>query len=95
MNSAAGKPPSVPPTAITPNAVIALGLGSYQTSAIFPAPSATAIQPALIAHLWDQVKSIMERLPVRSANLGTGENWLWHPDFKAILRLPEEHDLSN
>lgn len=32
----------------------------------------------------DQVKSVMERLPVRSVNLGTGENGV-HPDFKAIL----------
>ena len=32
----------------------------------------------------DQVKAIMERLPVRSVNLGTGENGM-HPDFKAIL----------
>src|SRR5207245_9356203 len=32
----------------------------------------------------DQVKSIMERLPIRSVNLGTGENGM-HPDFKAIL----------
>src|SRR6202043_2953194 len=32
----------------------------------------------------DQVKSVMERLPIRSVNLGTGENGL-HPDFKAIL----------
>src|SRR5215470_6734615 len=32
----------------------------------------------------DQVKSIMERLPVRSVNLGTGENGM-HPEFKAIL----------
>lgn len=32
----------------------------------------------------DQVKSVMERLPVRSVNLGTGENGL-HPEFKAIL----------
>lgn len=32
----------------------------------------------------DQVQSVMERLPVRSANLGTGENGL-HPDFKVIL----------
>jgi len=32
----------------------------------------------------DQVKSVMERLPLRSVNLGTGENGL-HPDFKAIL----------
>jgi radical SAM protein with 4Fe4S-binding SPASM domain len=32
----------------------------------------------------EQVKSIMESLPVRSVNLGTGENGM-HPDFKAIL----------
>jgi radical SAM protein with 4Fe4S-binding SPASM domain len=32
----------------------------------------------------DQVKSVMQRLPVRSVNLGTGENGM-HPDFKSIL----------
>lgn len=32
----------------------------------------------------DQIKSVMERLPVRSVNLGTGENGM-HPEFKAIL----------
>jgi radical SAM protein with 4Fe4S-binding SPASM domain len=32
----------------------------------------------------DQVRSVIERLPVRSVNLGTGENGM-HPDFKAIL----------
>src|SRR5712675_339775 len=32
----------------------------------------------------DQVKAVMERLPVRSVNLGTGENGM-HPDFKVIL----------
>ena len=32
----------------------------------------------------DQVKAVMERLPVRSVNLGTGENGM-HPDFKPIL----------
>ncbi len=33
---------------------------------------------------FDQVKSVMERLPIRSVNLGTGENGM-HPDFRAIL----------
>ena len=33
----------------------------------------------------EQVKSILESLPVRSVNLGTGENGL-HPDFRAIVR---------
>src|SRR6202030_2090706 len=32
----------------------------------------------------DAVKAVMERLPVRSVNLGTGENGM-HPDFWAIL----------
>jgi radical SAM protein with 4Fe4S-binding SPASM domain len=32
----------------------------------------------------DQVKAVMERLPVRSVNLGTGENGM-HPEFNAIL----------
>ena len=32
----------------------------------------------------EQVQAVMERLPVRSVNLGTGENGL-HPDFHAIL----------
>src|ERR1700704_7125204 len=32
----------------------------------------------------DQVKAVIERLPLRSVNLGTGENGM-HPDFKAIL----------
>lgn len=40
---------------------------------------------------FEQVKAIMERLPVRSVNLGTGENGM-HPEFQAILaylqRLP-------
>ena len=31
-----------------------------------------------------QVKAVMERLPVRSVNLGTGENGM-HPEFRAIL----------
>jgi radical SAM protein with 4Fe4S-binding SPASM domain len=32
----------------------------------------------------EQVKSALERLPVRSVNLGTGENGM-HPDFRSIL----------
>src|SRR5256885_1068729 len=32
----------------------------------------------------DQVRAVMERLPVRSVNLGTGENGM-HPDFQRIL----------
>src|SRR3989442_4945591 len=32
----------------------------------------------------DQVRAVMECLPVRSVNLGTGENGM-HPDFRRIL----------
>ena len=32
----------------------------------------------------DQVNAILEKLPVRSVNLGTGENGM-HPDFRSIL----------
>jgi radical SAM protein with 4Fe4S-binding SPASM domain len=32
----------------------------------------------------EQVRSVMQALPVRSVNLGTGENGM-HPDFRAIL----------
>ena len=32
----------------------------------------------------DQVRAVIERLPVRSVNLGTGENGM-HPDFLSIL----------
>jgi radical SAM protein with 4Fe4S-binding SPASM domain len=41
----------------------------------------------------DQVKSVMERLPVRSVNLGTGENGM-HPDFKAILAYLREKPIQ-
>src|SRR6185369_5828417 len=32
----------------------------------------------------EQVRSVMESLPVRSVNLGTGENGM-HPDFRTML----------
>ena len=32
----------------------------------------------------DQVRAVMERLPIRSVNLGTGENGM-HPDFQRII----------
>src|SRR6266498_1164098 len=33
----------------------------------------------------EQVRSVMQRIPVRSVNLGTGENGL-HPEFLEILQ---------
>jgi radical SAM protein with 4Fe4S-binding SPASM domain len=41
----------------------------------------------------DQVKSVIERLPVRSVNLGTGENGM-HPDFRAILAYLRTHSIK-
>jgi radical SAM protein with 4Fe4S-binding SPASM domain len=68
---------------ITPDAGIALGLGLTNecnlTCAFCYRDPTRADRLSL-----DQVKAVMERLPVRSVNLGTGENGM-HPDFKAIL----------
>ena len=44
-------------------------------------PANVVILPALFE---DEVKAVMEHLPIRSVNLGTGENGM-HPDFKPIL----------
>jgi len=41
----------------------------------------------------DQVKAVMESLPVRSVNLGTGENGM-HPEFKAILTYLQERPVK-
>src|SRR5580700_8155978 len=41
----------------------------------------------------DQVKSVMERLPIRSVNLGTGENGM-HPEFRAILEYLREKSVK-
>jgi radical SAM protein with 4Fe4S-binding SPASM domain len=41
----------------------------------------------------EQIKSVMDRLPVRSVNLGTGENGM-HPDFKAILAYLRTHPVK-
>lgn len=40
-----------------------------------------------------QVRAILERLPVRSANLGTGENGL-HPDFLAIVEVLQAAEIK-
>ena len=68
---------------ITPDAGISLGLGL--TNECNLACAFCYRDPARTDRLsLDQVKAVMERLPVRSVNLGTGENGM-HPDFKAIL----------
>jgi radical SAM protein with 4Fe4S-binding SPASM domain len=68
---------------IASDATIALGLGL--TNECNLACSFCYRDPTRSDRLsLDQVKAVMERLPVRSVNLGTGENGM-HPEFKAIL----------
>jgi MoaA/NifB/PqqE/SkfB family radical SAM enzyme len=83
MNNVAGKSSSVPSGASAPDATIALGLGltnECNLSCAFCYRDPTRTDRLSL----DQVKSVMERLPIRSVNLGTGENGM-HPEFKAIL----------
>ncbi len=66
-----------------PDAGIALGLGL--TNECNLACAFCYRDPARADRLTlEQVKSVMERMRIRSVNLGTGENGM-HPDFKAIL----------
>jgi len=68
---------------MTPDAGIALGLGL--TNECNLACAFCYRDPTRADRLsLDQVKAVMERLPVRSVNLGTGENGM-HPEFKPIL----------
>jgi radical SAM protein with 4Fe4S-binding SPASM domain len=75
--------PATSPTTAEAGAGISLGLGL--TNECNLACAFCYRDPARTDRLsLDQVKSVMERLPVRSVNLGTGENGM-HPEFKAIL----------
>ena len=68
---------------VTPDAGIALGVGltnECNLACAFCYRDATRADRITLG----QVKSVMECLPVRSVNLGTGENGM-HPDFKTIL----------
>jgi radical SAM protein with 4Fe4S-binding SPASM domain len=66
-----------------PNAGIALGLGL--TNECNLACSFCYRDPARTDRLTlEQVQSVLDRLPVRSVNLGTGENGM-HPAFREIL----------
>ncbi len=67
----------------TPDLGIALGLGP--TNECNLACAFCYRDPARTDRLsLEQVRAVMERLLVRSVNLGTGENGM-HPDFRAIL----------
>jgi radical SAM protein with 4Fe4S-binding SPASM domain len=83
MNDVTAQPSSSAFRAIAPDAGIALGLGltnECNLTCAFCYRDPTRADRLCL----DQVKAVMERLPVRSVNLGTGENGM-HPDFKAIL----------
>src|ERR1700736_2696458 len=83
MNSIAGKSSSIVSAARAPDATIALGIGL--TNECNLSCAFCYRDPARTDRLsLEQVKSVVERLPVHSVNLGTGENGM-HPDFKAIL----------
>src|SRR5579884_3045781 len=78
--------------AAPPDAVISVGLGL--TNECNLACAFCYRDPARTDRLsLDQVKSVMERLPVRSVNLGTGENGM-HPDFKAIMAYLETREVK-
>jgi radical SAM protein with 4Fe4S-binding SPASM domain len=83
MNDVTAQPSSSGSRAIARDVGIALGLGL--TNECNLACAFCYRDPTRTDRLsLDQVKAVMERLPVRSVNLGTGENGM-HPDFKAIL----------
>lgn len=75
--------PSITSVAAAPDTGISLGLGL--TNECNLACAFCYRDPTRTDRLsLDQVKSVMECLPVRSVNLGTGENGM-HPEFKTIL----------
>ncbi len=83
MNDVRAKSLSPTIRAKVPDTAISLGLGL--TNECNLACAFCYRDPARTDRLaLDQVKAVMERLPVRSVNLGTGENGM-HPDFRAIL----------
>ncbi len=73
------------PTEAAPDRRFALGLGL--TNECNLACDFCYRDPTRVDRLGvDQVRALMSRLPVRSVNLGTGENGM-HPEFKGMLDL--------
>jgi radical SAM protein with 4Fe4S-binding SPASM domain len=92
MNNVAAKSSSIPSSARSPDATISLGLGltnECNLSCDFCYRDPTRTDRLSL----DQVKSVMEQLPIRSVNLGTGENGM-HPEFKAILEYLREKSVK-
>src|SRR2546430_2436661 len=83
MNSVIAQSSAFGSRMMTPDAGISLGLGL--TNECNLACAFCYRDPTRADRLsLDQVKAVMEHLPVGSVNLGTGENGM-HPDFKPIL----------
>src|SRR5260370_32088691 len=83
MNNVTAQSSSSGSRMMTPDDAVALGLGL--TNECNLACAFCYRDPTRADRLsLDQVKAVIERLPVRSVNLGTGETGM-HPDFKAIL----------
>jgi radical SAM protein with 4Fe4S-binding SPASM domain len=77
--------PVAKPVLIRPAASAEFALGLGLTNECNLACSFCYRDPARVDRLsLEQVRSVMESLPVRSVNLGTGENGM-HPDFHEIL----------
>jgi radical SAM protein with 4Fe4S-binding SPASM domain len=83
MNNVVSKSSSIPFSARAHDTTISLGLGltnECNLTCLFCYRDPVRTDRLSL----EQVKSVMERLPIRSVNLGTGENGM-HPDFIAIL----------
>lgn len=83
MSSIKPAPSSADPIASKPDTGISLGLGltnECNLKCAFCYRDPTRADRLSL----EQVKSVMESLPIRSVNLGTGENGM-HPEFKGIL----------
>src|SRR5258705_8383459 len=83
MSNIKPAPSSTIPKALEPDTGISLGLGL--TNECNLACAFCYRDPTRADRLsLEQVKAVMECMPIRSVNLGTGENGM-RPDFKAIL----------
>jgi radical SAM protein with 4Fe4S-binding SPASM domain len=92
MNNVKASPSSATPRVAIPDAGISLGLGL--TNECNLACAFCYRDPTRTDRLsLDQVKAVMERLPIRSVNLGTGENGM-HPEFKEILSYLREQPVK-
>src|SRR5467141_4758710 len=83
MSNVKPAPSSTIPKALKPDTGISLGLGltnECNLKCAFCYRDPTRADRLSL----EQVKSVIECLPVRSVNLGTGENGM-HPDYKTIL----------